>query len=85
MRFGAAVLRGYEDPFAVEEVILNAGRPTARSWSGSRAADCAGPTSPSGTRRAAHRCPRCSATRGPGWWWRRAARTPASAPATMSC
>ncbi|MFC8626871.1 NAD(P)-dependent alcohol dehydrogenase [Streptomyces anulatus] len=25
MRFGAAVLRGYEDPFAVEEVILNAG------------------------------------------------------------
>ncbi|MEV4876261.1 NAD(P)-dependent alcohol dehydrogenase [Streptomyces cyaneofuscatus] len=25
MRFGAAVLRSYEDPFAVEEVILNAG------------------------------------------------------------
>ncbi|MFF8504366.1 NAD(P)-dependent alcohol dehydrogenase [Streptomyces anulatus] len=25
MRFGAAVLRGYEDPFTVEEVILNAG------------------------------------------------------------
>ncbi|MEV7111563.1 NAD(P)-dependent alcohol dehydrogenase [Streptomyces anulatus] len=25
MRFGAAVLRGYEDPFAIEEVILNAG------------------------------------------------------------
>ncbi|MEU2578134.1 NAD(P)-dependent alcohol dehydrogenase [Streptomyces anulatus] len=25
MRFGAAVLRGYESPFAVEEVILNAG------------------------------------------------------------
>ncbi|MFI2315364.1 alcohol dehydrogenase [Streptomyces sp. CB00072] len=25
MRFGAAVLRGYEAPFAVEEVILNAG------------------------------------------------------------
>ncbi|MGW5924838.1 NAD(P)-dependent alcohol dehydrogenase [Streptomyces anulatus] len=25
MRFGAAVLRGYEDPFAVEEVILDAG------------------------------------------------------------
>ncbi|MEV7905499.1 NAD(P)-dependent alcohol dehydrogenase [Streptomyces anulatus] len=25
MRFGAAVLRGYEDPFAIEEVILDAG------------------------------------------------------------
>ncbi|WP_405500222.1 NAD(P)-dependent alcohol dehydrogenase [Streptomyces anulatus] len=25
MRFGAAVLRGYEDPFAVEEVMLDAG------------------------------------------------------------
>ncbi|MYW30720.1 alcohol dehydrogenase catalytic domain-containing protein, partial [Streptomyces sp. SID2119] len=25
MRFGAAVLRSYEDPFAVEEVMLNAG------------------------------------------------------------
>ncbi len=53
MRFDAAVLRSYEDPFAVEKVMLNAGPGTARCWSASRGAACAGPISPSGARRAA--------------------------------
>lgn len=85
MRFGAAVLRAYEDPFTVEEVVLAEG--PAEGEVLVRIAGCGMCRTDLAVRRSAGRspCRRSSATRGPESWWKRAARAQAWASATMWC
>ncbi|GDY39301.1 hypothetical protein SANT12839_001830 [Streptomyces antimycoticus] len=84
-RFAAAVLRSYESRFTVEEVTLGAGPADGEILV--RIAGCGMCRTDLAVRRSAGRSPLPAVLghEGPGSWWRRAARTPASASATMSC
>lgn len=77
MKFGAAVLRAYENPFTVEEVVLAEG--PAEGEILVRIAGCGMCRTDLAVRRSGGRspCRRSSVTRAPESSWRRAARAPA--------
>lgn len=86
MKYRAAVLRSYETPFAVEEIVLSTGPAAGEILV--EIAGCGMCRTDLAVRRsaAAHRCRRSSDTREPESWWRRAmARTARSASVTTSC